>query len=170
MRQGWIRSAATFAVMAFALLAAAAPARADWAYQNGGLQDLSTGLVWSRSQAGQTGSWWTWPTSQTNAANYVTHDYDAAGNVIATYSDWRVATIKELQVAIQNGTINQLIPRNAQGGPLYYGSVYLWSSESRGTKGWAVNVVIDSSGQVTGGGQPVLFLKGSGFDVFFVRP
>ena len=64
----------------------------------------------------------------------------------------------------------QLIPRNAQGGPLYYGQCYLWSSEAKGNKGWTVSVVIDQFGHVTGGGQAVLFSKDSGFDAFFVRP
>jgi hypothetical protein len=150
------------------LVAAASPVLADWAFQNGGQQDLSTGLVWSQSQAAETGSWWTWPTSQTNAANYVTHDYDASGTVIATYADWRVPTVAELQTAIANGTMNQLVPRDP---PLYAGSSYVWSSQSRGNKGWAVRVVRDeTTGDVVAGGEAVLFLKGSGFEVFFVRP
>lgn len=139
---------------------AASPAHAAWTWEKGGLLDGSTGLVWSQSQAKETGSWWTWDTSKTRAANYA----------VATYDDWRVPTVKQLQTAISNGTIALLIPKNAQGGPLYYGKVYLWSSESRGNRGWAVSLDINNLGEVVGGGEAKLFLKDSGFEVFFVRP
>ena len=139
---------------------AASPAHAAWTWEQGGLLDGSTGLVWSQSQAKETGSWWTWDGAKTRAANYA----------VATYDDWRVPTVKQLQTAIANGTIALLIPKNAQGGPLYKGKVYLWSSESRGNKGWAVSLEINDLGGVVGGGEAKLFLKDSGFDVFFVRP
>lgn len=147
----------------------AGPARADWTWAEGGLLDLSTGLAWSQSQAGETGSWWTWNGAATRAAGYVVNEFDDAGNVVATYDDWRVPTVKELQTAIANGTIEWLIPRNEFGGPIYGGKVWLWSSESRGTKGWAVSLEVNALGEVIGGGEARLFLKGSGFDVFLVR-
>ena len=165
------RAPARIIVMATLLVAAALPALADWANQNGGLQDLSTGLVWSPSQTQATGSWWSWTGAKARAADYVTHDYDEAGNVIATYSDWRLPTVKELQTAISNGTMNQLVPRNADGSAALYYGVEVWSSESRGNKAWTVTVIRDkASGDVIGGGEATLWLKGSGFESFFVRP
>jgi hypothetical protein len=155
MMRGMMRYRLGIATAAL-LLGIAGNAWAAWT--SGGYQDPATGLIWSGSYGRQTGSWWTWGTAQQKAADYV------ASDATGTYSDWRVPTVKELQTAIQDGTFGQL--------PLgpYGGTVYLWSSESRGNKGWAVSITVDANGAVVGGGQPVLFLKGSGFDVHFVRP
>ena len=138
---------------------AASPAHAAWTWEQGGLLDGSTGLVWSQSQIKETGSLWTWNGAKTRAADYV----------VATYDDWRVPTVKQLQTAIANGTIDLLLPKDALGDPLHYGEVWLWSSEGRGIWGWAVRVKINGLGEVVGGGDKKLSLKDSGFDVFFVR-
>ena len=149
----------------------AAPALAAWIVQNGGLQDLSTGLVWSQSQYQETGSFWTLGVVGQRAANYVTYDRDINGNVTATYADWRLPTVKELQKAIANGTINQVIPRDAEGNPIFYTSFYYPTSEMRGKKYWVVRVEFDAAtGQVIGGGETMLVTKESWFDAYFVRP
>ncbi len=137
--------------------------------EEGGNVDPLTGVVWSQSQRAETGSWWRWNSAATRAADYWVMDVDQFG-VLTQYSDWRVPTVRELQAAIADGTIGALIPRNSNGSPMYAGTVYLWSSESRGSKGWAVSVTINSSGQVTGGGTAKLFVKDSASTCFFVRP
>jgi hypothetical protein len=153
------RASALFLATTTLLLAAAVPVLADWANQNGGLQDLSTGLVWSRSQAHETGSWWSWDRAVTNAANYSVTDGSG------TYSDWRMPTVSELKTAIINGTLTEVSLRD--GHQPHDGRV--WSSEKRGNKGWAVYAVRDDSGQVIDA-RAELHLKGSGFEVHFVRP
>lgn len=128
---------------------AASPAHAAWTWEQGGLLDGSTGLVWSQSHRAETGSWWSWNGAKTRAANYV----------VATYDDWRVPTVKELQTAIANGTMKLAKP--SAGG--------LWSSEARGNKAWWVSLEFNNLGEVDGGGVAKLSLKDSGFEVLFVR-
>jgi hypothetical protein len=144
----------------------AAPAFAAWAFQNGGLQDLSTGLVWSQSQYQETNSWWTFDVAPQRAANYVT--YDLNGDA---YSDWRLPRVKELQTAIANGTLNQVLPRDAVGIPLFYTTFFYQTSEMRGKQHWVVDVVFDPvTGQVIGGGRAWLTRPGGWSDLYFVRP
>ena len=138
---------------------AASPAHAAWTWEKGGLLDGSTGLVWSQSQVAETGSLWTWNGAKTRAANYVVSERDTAGNVVATYDDWRVPTVKELQTAIANGTMKLAKP--SAGG--------LWSSEARGNKAWWVSLEFNNLGEVDGGGVAKQSLKDSGFEVLFVR-
>ena len=154
------------AVCALGVLVGLVCARAEL----GGYVQPSTGVVWSQSHKGETGSWATWPYAKARAADYQVVDSDAAGNS-TLYSDWRLPTIAELQAAIADGTIEQLIPRNSLGRPRYHGKVYTWSSESRSKKfAWAVTLLIDADGRVIGGGEPVLFGTSSAFDIWFVRP
>lgn len=159
-----MRTSLTIAAV-LTLLAWAVPVGAE----EGGYVDPATGLVWSPSMREVTDSWWTWDGSQALAASTGVWDVDAFG-VPTFYDDWRVPTVKELQKAVADGTIQALLPRNPDGSLMYHGTVYLWSSESRGNKGWAVSVVIDKNGNVTGGGKAIVAMKDSALDVFLVRP
>ncbi len=61
-------------------------------FQEGGLEDLNTGLVWSRSQIDEQGVLYTWSGAQVSASRYAVSDYDAAGQPVL-YDDWRMATL-----------------------------------------------------------------------------
>ena len=150
---------------------------AAWAVE-GGVKD-STGLVWSKSQKLETGSWWDWPFASTNSANYSILDVDAAGNP-TLYDDWRLPTAHELQVAILDGTMTGLMPivsTTTADGVIQYAPLYIkvgiWTSETRGNKAWTVNVVRDSAYPYTliisSSGTKTLVDKSTSIEVFFVR-
>lgn len=134
----------------------------------GGTKD-SAGLVWSRSQKVETGSWWNWDQAYGNAANYAVSDVDPLGQS-AFYDDWRLATVKELQRAIADGTMNTIVPRTPEG-PYYY-DILIWSADARGSSAWTVLVKRQdvSPWDVTGGGEATFRKKNSLYtEVFFVR-
>jgi hypothetical protein len=153
---------ALFVVVALATQAA----RADWAYKEGGLKDLSTGLVWSESLTELTDSWWTWDGARNLAANYS----------VDGYADWRLPTRNELLTATDNGTIQLLLP-GSTGYPFVppgedVWSVNFWTSERKGNKAYAVQVFYDVDGVIVG--RQVILLDagryGFAIDAFMVRP
>lgn len=156
--------------LSLVLFGLGAPAHAETIRQEGGTKDLLTGLVWSDSYSTISGSIWTWGPAQQQAAAYAVYERDASGTVVAVYDDWRVPTVAELQMAIRDGTLGQVW----NPGRFVPGSrVWVWSSEARGGRAaWAVEVYLDSSGQVIASksGKAVVLDKGSAIEVFFVRP
>jgi hypothetical protein len=138
----------------------------DVSAEDGGTKD-STGLVWSQSQALETGSWWTWTGATTRAASYAVWDLNANGNPVL-YDDWRLPTIAEIRTAIQDGTMNLLVPRTPEG-PYYFEGT-IWALETKGNKAYVVQVLRDRfTWDVIGGGSTDLWLKGSACESFFVR-
>lgn len=137
--------------------------------EEGGVKD-TTGLVWSKSQKLETGSWWSWAPATTNAANYSIVDVDATG-ALKTYDDWRLPTVYEIQAAIQDGTLAKVMPTGTSGP--YYTNTWIWTSETRGNKAWMVQAVRDSSDpwplNVASSGASQLWLKTAAFEAFFVR-
>jgi hypothetical protein len=153
-------------VLALALVTAVVPASAR--AEEGGYKDPATRLVWSPSilSLGDTLSTWDWADTY-YAPNYAVWDVNASG-VLTYYDDWRLPTVKELQKAIADGTIEAV---NRSQAYTYTTSTYLfWSSDSKGTKAYAVSVKFDATGHVTGGGQAVNLNKASAIDAFLVRP
>jgi hypothetical protein len=143
------------------LVGIAVPALAAWTL--GGYQDPATGKVWSPSLYAQTGgSWSTWPWAAQHAADYVSTDGTGS------YSDWRLPTVKELQTAVADGTINTLLPRNPDGSVITLAP--LWTSETRGNKAWSVHIIVDPNTQQISGWSTVLGSKGDAWDAYFIRP
>ena len=139
----------------------------------GGTKDAVTGLVWSPSLRTQTGSSWIWTQCQSRAADY----FVTEGGI--TYADWRVATIKELLAAYNNGVMENLAPRSADGkiisaGTGGVGSIsvwHVWSADWKGNKAWLVKFPVSADGSRLAG-TPILELTTKNFaiDSVFVRP
>jgi Protein of unknown function (DUF1566) len=154
-----------------ALAASPSAAHAQWAYDDGGLKDLTTGLVWSESLGELTGSWWTWGGASDAAKAYSVNEYDANGNVIATFDDWRLPTRQELATAATTGTLQLLLP----GSKNYYwepapGAVTFWTSERKGKDAYVVDVYYDSSGIITHLETRLMNPRLNATDAFMVRP
>jgi hypothetical protein len=133
--------------------------------QVGGGTPDTHGVIWSPSQVGATGSYWTWTAASRRAADYVRTD--ATG----TYSDWELPTIAEVQWALADGTLQWLIPLNADGTAMY-GSVPVWTSQTKGQKAYAVRLFVDPpTGLIdySRSGQVELLSKTSWGEAFFVR-
>src|SRR5688572_7652441 len=84
----------------------------NWRFEEGGLKDLNTGLVWSQSFQERTGSLWTYEPAVNQANNLVEGGYD----------DWRLPTQGELQEAAAHGFGNHYV-YSATAAPAAY-----WSS------------------------------------------
>ncbi len=80
-----------------------------------------------------------------HAANYVVVDVDANGNTVA-YDDWRLPTIREVRAAIQDGALAKVMPIMQYPNGQYYCPTtrpLIWTSETRGTRAFAVQLVRD---------------------------
>jgi hypothetical protein len=153
------------------IVACCTPARAEEA----GTKD-STGLVWSQSQRVEADSWFSWEAARVRAREYTAWDIDAEGEP-TLYRDWRLPTIEELRGAIEDGTMNLLVPRTPLG-PYYY-SVEIWAQDNHRGQAWTVLVVRDFDNATSTGtldvipelsGEAFLRDKRSSFnEVFLVR-
>jgi transposase len=89
--------------------------------------------------------------------------------------DWRMPSVEELQTAIANGTINNVLPRYPDGTIKIIapgGSCDLPTSQkSKGNKAYFVRIFTDPTGtQVIGGGAVNMFSKRFAADGIIVRP
>ena len=128
----------------------AAPSQAD----EGGYIDPN-GLVWSQTLYDIDGTVTDWKWAQTYAANYSIWDMDEFGEP-TLYDDWRIPTVKELQRAVSDGTLNNVLARNPDGtfANMLPGSNHFPSSEAKGNTAYYVTVIVnDSNTQVIGGGE-----------------
>ena len=139
----------------------------------GGTKDAVSGLVWSPSLRTLTGSSWIWTQCQSRAADYfVTEDG-------ITYDDWRVPKINELLAAYNNGVLENLAPRSADGTIISAGISsgdsrrfwHVWSADWKGNKAWLVKFPVSADGYHLAG-TPILELTTKNFaiDTVFVRP
>ncbi len=120
------------------ILTVASPALGQqWELTEGGLKDLETGLVWGPNLRNVLGYFPTWNEAQDTAAGYVGYD----DNGIA-YDDWRVPTAEELQAAIQDNTMDQLVLLSPPGAVT---NLLLWTSQGIGWKGETVSLYVDFS-------------------------
>jgi hypothetical protein len=153
--------------LAVALACATATVQAQelppgWAETEGGLKDLSTGLVWGPSITSVYETWATWDWALGKAANYE----------VGVYGDWRLPTRSEMLEAVDNGTMDLVL--------WYYPGIWnydpnagkrdlvFWTSERKGNKAYVVVVRVAYGEVITG--YVELWPKGSGCDALMVRP
>jgi hypothetical protein len=90
----------------------------------------------------------------------------AANLVEGGFSDWRLPTRAELQSAIQNGTLPAItvIPPSS--------SFWIWTSERKGTRAYAVVITTDAAGVVipSQSGSVQLPLRRSNLNAVAIRP
>lgn len=170
-------SLALVAILSLAQRPAAAQTE-QWAWEEGGLKDRSTGIVWGVSLWKETGSMWTWDGAMWAAENWVWNEYDESGNVTATYDDWRVPTIEEFATAANNGTLDVAYGRGGTVG-MGYAIDGPWTANSKGNKAYIIVFDVTTTfDPVTGeridsyavADPPTqLFLKGSGLNTVLIR-
>lgn len=106
----------------------------------GGCQDLTTGLVWSKAINN-----WNW--------NYAV---DYGENLVeGGHGDWRLPTVEELQTVYDNGA-----PGHFAAWIIAQGT-YGWSSERQGNKVWIVRYLLN--------GETLLTSRNSVLDAIYVR-
>jgi hypothetical protein len=136
------RLLALFAAACLAAAPAAAPAQ-TYAFADGGLKDLNTGLIWDGSIATIAHTAANWTYANTYAANYTV----TIGGV--TYDDWRLPTLAEMQQATANPDLmtelfDRWNPEGSLDGAVYTESanLYFTSTVAKGSDYYAVPITI----------------------------
>jgi len=122
--------------------------------EEGGYKDTATGKVWLESIRGFPGGGVDdFLYCRSFAAAFNIWDVNTSG-VPTLYDDWRLPTVKEMQDAIANGTL-QHVNQNAN---YKYSNVNFGfhTSDVKGSKNWVVWVQFGPNGEVIGNSVPEL--------------
>jgi hypothetical protein len=157
-----IRKTLLAVIVALGCATTTVQAQDGWSETEGGLKDLSTGLVWGPSITSLYDTWTTWSWAKSKAADFAVGEYD----------DWRLPSRSEMLTAIDNGTLTMIL--------LYYPGIWnydpdaakrdlvFWTSDRRGNKAYVVFVRVEYG--VAKSGRVELWAQGSGCDALMVRP
>ncbi len=126
-RRFLVQTGSTLAITLGAAQLAQAASVAPWLQQQGGSQDMQTGLVWLD---------WTWISSWTYTHKGALDQ--AAASTVGGYTDWRLATRAEMKAAVSH-QISQNCPMVTE----VNGQLSWWSSTVTNTKGGKGAYAID---------------------------